>query len=281
MAVTQAKKREVDGQVMADSARVAELDQVSVHFSDADGVHVTALSNVSMSVRASELLVVVGRSGCGKTTVLNLLTGLIAPSAGRVEVLGRSPAKARDHMAYMFARDALLPWRTAQGNVEYGLEIRGNGKNRQERRAIAAEMLEQVGLARAGRRYPTQLSQGMRQRVALARTWVLDPALLLMDEPFAALDAQTRAEVQAEFVRQWELRRNAVVFVTHDLNEAVLLADRILVMRDGAIIRELEVNAPRPREKDKKDVALEPWYQELLRELRELISWTDSEGHEG
>lgn len=249
---------------------VARLTGVAVKFTNRteSGVIATpVLDNVSLEVYAGELLVVVGRSGCGKTTVLNVFAGLIQPSGGDVTVCGTKPVQARKDMAYMFARDALLPWRTARGNVEYGLELRGKG--RRERHELSNRLLGQLGLGKAGGLFPSQLSQGMRQRVALARTWALDPEVLLMDEPFAALDAQTRVEVQNEFLSLWGQRRSAVVFVTHDLAEAILLADRILVMDDGKVIKEFTVDEKRPR--DPVDIEGKPWYHELRRELRDLI----------
>jgi NitT/TauT family transport system ATP-binding protein len=264
---------EGEGAVVGRSGAVGVIDAVDVEFgSDRGDRSVAVIRQLSLSVHAGEFLVVVGRSGCGKTTILNLFSGLVTPTAGQVTVAATEPVQARKHIAYMFARDALLPWRTAQANVEYGLELRGVA--RPERKRIGADLLDKVGLAHAGGRYPSQLSQGMRQRVALARTWALQPALLLMDEPFAALDAQTRVEVQAEFTQLWSERRNAVVFVTHDLSEAITLADRILVMREGQIVKQFVVDIPRPR--DPLEITSQTWYSEMYRQLRDLISVTAS-----
>jgi ABC-type nitrate/sulfonate/bicarbonate transport system ATPase subunit len=230
-----------------------------------DGPPNRGVDDVSFQVRSGELLVLVGRSGCGKTTVLNVLAGLQEPTSGTVLVQGMEPPDARKHIGYMFARDGLLPWRNARRNVEFALEIRRPGLRRPERRELALTYLDRVGVAHAASRYPWQLSQGMRQRVALARTWAIDPDVLLMDEPFAALDAQTRAAVQEEFLEIWGANRRTSVFVTHELKEAVLLADRILVMHSGKVIDEVLVDIDRPR----REATLEedPRYQQIHHRL--------------
>lgn len=248
---------------------VASLDGVTLSFAaaGAGASPKVVLSDVSLAVRDGEFLVLVGRSGCGKTTVLNLLSGLLEATQGRVEVLGGSAVSARGRVGYMFARDALLPWRTAVRNVEYVLELKG--VPRRERRSQAEEFLALVGLTADIEVFPGRLSQGMRQRVALARTWAFDPALLLMDEPFAALDAQTRLEVQAQFLQIWMRHRKTVVFVTHDLGEAILLADRVLLLADGHVIDEFEVPFCRPR--DPVELAGSAEYQEFYNRLRKEI----------
>jgi NitT/TauT family transport system ATP-binding protein len=214
-----------------------------------------ALERVSLDIHDGEFVALLGASGCGKTTILNLIADLIAPTTGVIEVNGLAPMCPNLEIGYMFARDALLPWRKVSKNVELGLEVRA-GWSHSRRRQRAAEMLELVGLTAAARRYPIQLSQGMRQRVALARVLAVDPKILLMDEPFAALDAHTRLDIQAEFLRIWELvaassdhTKKTVVFVTHDLQEAALLADRVLVMypNPGRIGFERRIDLPRPR----------------------------------
>jgi NitT/TauT family transport system ATP-binding protein len=224
-----------------------------------------ALAGASMVVREGELLVLVGASGCGKTTVLNLLAGLVETTGGHVSVAGKPPAEARSHVAYMFARDALLPWRSARRNVEFAIELRRPELNKNERRARAQQYLDELGVGGSANLYPWQLSHGMRQRVALARTWAIAPDLLLMDEPFAALDAQTRAATQEKFLDVWAADRKSVVFVTHDLSEAILLADRILMMSGGRIVDETEVNIPRPR--NAETIVLEDGYRELHHRL--------------
>jgi NitT/TauT family transport system ATP-binding protein len=224
------------------------LEDAVVEFAVPGGQTGRALNGVSLSVRRGELLVIVGRSGCGKTTVLNAVSGLIQLTDGRLRVYDKSPKDARDKIGYMFARDALLPWRNAIRNVEYSMELRKREQTRRQRRQRATDLLESLGVSgAAAKRYPWQLSQGMRQRVALARTWAIDPELLLMDEPFAALDAQTRADAQEQFLDIWAQSRKTVIFVTHDLNEAILLGDRVVAMDHGEVVADVSIDIPRPR----------------------------------
>lgn len=208
---------------------------------------VRALSGFNLRIAPSEFVSLVGPSGCGKTTILGMIAGLYSPSRGEVEIDGRRVTGPRSDIAYMLARDALLPWRTAGQNVELGLEVRDAKKA--DRESGAALWLERVGLGEFRNSPVAKLSQGMRQRVAIARTLVLNPRCILMDEPFAALDAQTRARIQAEFIRLWEAARPTVVFVTHDLVEAVRLSDRIVLVgrRPGRVVEDLRIGTPRPR----------------------------------
>jgi NitT/TauT family transport system ATP-binding protein len=225
----------------------------------------TVLSGVDLTIPAGEFTALVGRSGCGKTTLLNMVAGLVEPSAGSVTVVGKTPRAARSHLGFMLARDVLLPWRTAQRNVEYGLELRGVARNK--RRAIAERWLEAVHLGESAHLWPWQLSQGMRQRVALARTWALDPDVLLMDEPFAALDANTRQSVQQEFLQMWQREEHrTVLFVTHDLGEAIALADRIVLMGQGRVLDDVRVDIDRPR--DLSTIAGDQRYRQLYDRLR-------------
>jgi NitT/TauT family transport system ATP-binding protein len=150
----------------------------------------------------------------------------------------------------MFARDALLPWRTARRNVEFGIELRRPELSKAERREVAQRYLDELGVGGSAKLFPWQLSQGMRQRVALARTWAIEPEILLMDEPFAALDAQTRTATQQRFLDVWAADRRTVVFVTHDMAEAILLADRVIVMSEGHVVDETTIDIPRPRDGD-------------------------------
>lgn len=219
-----------------------------MHRLKARGQYVDILENINLTVEEKEFVAVIGPSGCGKTMFLNMVAGLEPLRHGSLSVLGRPAAAGARDVAYCFARDALLPWRVAGENVALALQLRGVGS--EERRARALEMLDAVGLADAYDRYRAELSQGMRQRVALARTFVTRPRLLLLDEPFAALDAQTRQSMQELLVRLVRLMECTVLLVTHDLNEAITLADRVVVFtkRPGRIKKEVHIGfAPEQR----------------------------------
>ncbi|HEY4375239.1 MAG TPA: ABC transporter ATP-binding protein [Burkholderiales bacterium] len=206
-----------------------------------------ALIDTDLRVREGEFVALVGPSGCGKTTLLNAIAGLVMPSRGRITLAAAPVTGIRADVGYMFARDGLMPWRSAIDNVAFGLELRGVAAT--ERRERARKYLALVGLEGFAEHRRGELSQGMRQRVALARTLATEPAVILMDEPFAALDAQTKVIIQDEFLKIWEQFRRTVVFVTHDIVEAVTLADRVIVFsgRPGRIIGEFPVDIPRPR----------------------------------
>ena len=208
---------------------------------------VQALSSTSVSIKKGEFVSIIGPSGCGKTTILNTVAGLIPVQTGSVDVLGSSPGLGNPDVVYMLARDSLLPWRTSLGNAAYGMEVRGMPKA--ARLARSAAQLGRVGLAGFERRYPRALSHGMRQRVALARTFCVDSPSMLMDEPFGALDAQTKIQLEDVLLDLWTQERRTVMFVTHDLSEAVALSDRVIVMaaRPGRIIAEVPIDLPRPR----------------------------------
>jgi NitT/TauT family transport system ATP-binding protein len=218
-----------------------------VRGSDGIRARVPVLDGFDLDVRTGEFLALLGPSGCGKSSFLNLLAGLIPQGEGRLLVDGAPLSGVNRHQGVVFQGYALFPWRTVQQNIEVGLEIRGVA--RAERRAIAQHYLELVGLHGFAERYPHELSGGMKQRVAIARSLAYEPDLLLMDEPFAALDAQTREILQGELLRIWEATRKTIVFVTHSLDEAIYLSDRIAVMtqRPGRIKQILEVDLPRPR----------------------------------
>jgi NitT/TauT family transport system ATP-binding protein len=234
-----------------DPAPAIRVDGVSHAFTTPEGTPMMALDHVSFDVPRGQFLALVGASGCGKTTILNMAAGLIQPVAGSVMVNGERLLKPSRRTGYMFARDGLLPWRSARSNLEVGLELRGVPSEERARRGTA--LLDMIGLAAFANAYPWQLSQGMRQRVALARTLAIDPDTLLMDEPFAALDAQTKLMLQAEFLRVWERDRKTVLFVTHDLSEAVALADRVIVLtrRPGRIQADIAIDLPRPRDPER------------------------------
>jgi NitT/TauT family transport system ATP-binding protein len=207
---------------------------------------VHALNGVSFNVADGEFVALTGRSGCGKTTSLRIVLGLEQQTSGTVEIAGREVNGCGYDRGMVFQHAELLPWRTAIENVEFGLELKGVAKG--ERRTTALKMLDLVGLTQSAHRRPYQLSGGMKQRVGLARALTTDPEVLLMDEPFGALDAQIREEMQTELIRLHEKTGKTVIFVTHDLDEAVLLADRVLVFSPHGKIHEIvDINIPRPR----------------------------------
>ena len=205
---------------------------------------VLAARQVSLSIQPGEVVSLIGPSGCGKSTLLNMGAGLTRPSAGVVKVRGEVVAGPNKHVAFMLQKDLLMPWRTISQNVELGLELRGVKSD--QRRLISDRLLAQCHLQGFGPSYPHQLSGGMRQRAALARTLAVDPAVLLMDEPFSALDAQTKMILQQDLARTVAEAGKTVLFITHDLSEAVALSDRILVMseRPGTIVEEITVDIP-------------------------------------
>ncbi|QDR81858.1 ABC transporter ATP-binding protein [Sporomusa termitida] len=213
------------------------------------------LDDFNLQVREGEFLSILGPSGCGKSTFLNILAGLDQHDGGEILVDGQ-PVKDRSFdRGLVFQGYALLPWRTVLENLEVGLEIRNIGKK--ERRAIARHYLALVGLSAFANQYPHQLSGGMRQRVAIARVLAYQPNLLLMDEPFAALDAQTRETLQIELIKIWEADKKTIVFITHSIDEAILLSDRVAVMtaRPGTIKEIIEVPLPRPRTEEIRNSA--------------------------
>jgi NitT/TauT family transport system ATP-binding protein len=218
-----------------------------VYAGGADG-GVPALTDISLTVGVGRFVVIVGPSGCGKTSLLMMLAGLRAQTAGTVLCLGRSmPAPDPNRVGVVFQEASLFPWLTALDNIDFPLSLRGTPRDERRRRTEA--MLSLVGLDGFGERYPHELSGGMKQRVSIARGLVQDPPVLLMDEPFAALDEQTRMTMGHELLRIWNATRKTVVFVTHSLTEAVYLADEVLVMsaRPGRIIDRIEIALPRPR----------------------------------
>lgn len=208
---------------------------------------VTALEDVTLDIRAGEFLVLVGPSGCGKSTLLDLLGGLARPTSGQILLDGVPVTGPGLDRGLVFQQYALLPWRTAQGNVEFGLEARGVG--RRQRAQLARDYLELVGLAGFAERYPHELSGGMQQRLGVARVLANEPAVMLMDEPFASIDAQTRRRLQEDLTRIFQERRPTVFFVTHDVDEAVFLSDRVVVLtgRPSTVQEIVEVDLPRPR----------------------------------
>ncbi len=207
-----------------------------------------AVAGVSFEVRDKEFVALVGPSGCGKSTVLNMIAGLVAPTAGAIRLDGRLQAGVPREVGYVFQKDTVFPWRTVAQNVELGLVYRGVPRAERERRV--REAIRLAGLEGFEDAFPATLSGGMRQRVALIRTLVVEPEILLMDEPFGALDTHTKIRLQAQLLDLWTDRRQTIVFVTHDLAEAITLADRVIVLtrRPGRIKHVHEVQLPRPRD---------------------------------
>jgi NitT/TauT family transport system ATP-binding protein len=243
-------------------AAALALERVTCTFADrADpGQRYTAVRDVTLAVGAGEFVSVVGPTGCGKSTLLNVAAGLLAPSSGRVSVFGAELAGINRRAGYMFQTESLMPWRTALQNVAAGLEFRGSAEPAEQAQA----WLKRVGLGAFGDRYPHQLSGGMRKRVSLAQTLVLDPDIILMDEPFSALDVQTRQLMENEVLCLWAEKKKAVLFITHDLDEAIAMSDRVVCLSAGPAahpIGEFEVDLARPR--DVAEVRATPRFVEL------------------
>ena len=222
------------------------VEGVSKTYTDRSGQPVEALARIDLTVEPETFVAVLGPSGCGKSTLLNMIAGLLSPSSGTIAFEGPLAA-GRPPTAMVFQEFALFPWRTVQANVEFGLEEAGVPAA--ERRRRAREHIALIGLAGFEGKYPHQLSGGMRQRVGIARALAVDPAVLLMDEPFSALDAQTRQLMQEELLAIWDRTRKTIVYVTHNIHEAVYMADRVIVLsrRPGRVLADLPVELKRPR----------------------------------
>jgi sulfonate transport system ATP-binding protein len=249
----------------AKTAPALRLEGVGVSYRFEKGNY-PAVERADLTVADGEFLSIVGPTGCGKTTLLNLAAGLIAPSEGRIEVLGQPLLGLNPNAGYLFQADALFPWKTALENVAIGLEVEGIPPREAHIRARA--WLARVGLSPFAGRYPHMLSGGQKKRVGLAQVLIRDPKILLMDEPFGPLDAQTRQIMGNLLLELWNADRKAVLFVTHDLEEAIALSDRVVVMSAGPnarIIGDWRISLPRPR--DTADVRLEPAFHEIHREI--------------
>jgi len=274
-----------------------ELERVSRDFTTPDGRGYRALDDVSFSISAGSFVAIVGPSGCGKSTLLNIVAGLLAPSAGTVRVDGEPQSGLNRRATYMFQQDALLPWKTVRENVALGLTLGGVAKL--EAQARAGAWLERVGLAAFAAHYPSQLSGGMRKRVVMAQNWILDRSIVLMDEPFSALDVHTRQQMESELLELWEGRsaeslalrgangaqgdtrgvdgarafqasgqRKTIVFVTHDLEEAIALADEVVVLSAGPaahVVARHTVTLDRPR--DLMELRTAPAFVDLYRAI--------------
>jgi ABC-type nitrate/sulfonate/bicarbonate transport system ATPase subunit len=253
-------------------AQAVNFRQVQKQYGAGQGA-VIALRDVDLSIGAGEFVCVVGPSGCGKTTLLNILAGFESPTSGLVEAFGKPVRGPGADRTLMFQDYALFPWLSVAGNIRYGLTRRKIPK--QQAQEIIDRYVDLIDLRGFEKKYPHQLSGGMRQRVALARALAVNPDILLMDEPFAALDSFTRERMQEELVRIWQQERKAVLFITHNIDEAIKLGDRIVVMspRPGRISEIIEVDAPRPRDIDS------PQNSELARHIRASLHSVSVQDH--
>lgn len=231
------------------------IEHVSKVFTNEMGEEVVALGDISLDVEDGEFICILGPSGCGKTTLLRIIAGLDHPTGGRATVNGKEIAGPTPEMAMIFQEYSLYPWRTVIDNIAFGLEVRGVGK--EERYARAKKYLALVGLEDFENSHTYELSGGMRQRVAVARALCVEPQVLLMDEPFGALDAQTRNSMQRELLDIWEKTKKTVIFVTHSVDEAVYLADRIVVLssRPSRVQEVIPIRVPRPRDRTSAEFA--------------------------
>ena len=248
------------------AAQAVALDNVTVAFRLTDGSTFTAVDRASLAVADGEFVAIVGPTGCGKSTLLNIAAGLITPAAGKIAIFDAPLAGLNRSAGYLFQAEALFPWKTVLENVAIGLETAGVA--RRDARARAGDWLRRVGLAEFAARYPHMLSGGQKKRVGLAQVLIREPKILLMDEPFGPLDAQTRQIMGNLLLDLWNTDRKAVLFVTHDLEEAIALADRVLIMSAGPaarIIGAWTVSLERPR--DMAEIKYEPAFRELHREI--------------
>ena len=246
-----------------------EFDRVSRSFETPAGGRYCALDEVSLTVPSGSFFAIAGPSGCGKSTLLHIAAGLLAPDAGQVRVLGEPLTGLNRRATYMFQQDALLPWKDVRDNVSLGLTLAGIG--RAEAHARADRWLARVGLAAFARHFPSQLSGGMRKRAAMAQNWIIDREMLLMDEPFSALDIHTRQRMESELLTLWEESRKTVVFVTHDLEEAIALADEVVVLSAGPgsrVVSRHRITLDRPR--DLLDLRTQPAFVDVYRSI-----WAD------
>jgi NitT/TauT family transport system ATP-binding protein len=252
------------------------IDAVAKAFDTARGSSHLALGDLSLEVDEGEFVSILGPSGCGKSTLLYIVGGFLPPTRGRVTVGGRPVTGPGPDRGPVFQEFALFPWKTVLGNVSYGLRRQGVGRMEAEERARG--LLARVGLTRYAGFYPKELSGGMKQRVAIARTLAYDPSILLMDEPFGALDAHTRTTLQNDLLGLWERDRKTVLFVTHGVDEAVFLSDRVVVMTasPGRIKAIIDIDLPRPRRR--ADLLLDQRYQRYVVEIEALIENPPEDG---
>ena len=247
---------------MSNLIAAVELQSVARSFTTQSGGLYTAISNINLTVPTGSFVSIVGPSGCGKSTILNVAAGLIEPSQGTVDIFGQRLSGINRKATYMFQQDALLPWKTVLENVKLGLQFRDYPVEAAKTQAL--EWIDRVGLSGFADSYPYQLSGGMRKRVAMAQSWIIAPDIVLMDEPFGALDIHTRLRMETEILSLWQTSKVTVLFVTHDLEEAIALSDQVVVLSAGpssTIVGSYPVDLPRPR--NLIDIRTEPRFHHL------------------
>jgi NitT/TauT family transport system ATP-binding protein len=239
----------------------------------------SAVEDITFQIPTGQFTSIVGPSGCGKSTLLNLIAGLLAPTTGSIEIFGKPLNGINRNATYMFQQDALLPWKTVIDNIQLGLTLRG--RNVTEAHDEANAWVDRVGLKGFAGSYPHQLSGGMRKRASMAQSWIVEPGLVLMDEPFGALDVHTRLRMETEILNLWTASRNTVIFVTHDLEEAISLSDEILLLSAGPgshLVGRYTVGLPRPR--NLIDIKMEPQFHELYRGIWTALREEVMKSHE-
>lgn len=249
--------------------RTISFERIGMRFPTTSG-ELQVLSDITFSVPEGQFISILGRSGCGKSTLLRLVSNLLTPSEGEIKLGGKDPGSSNLSLGFMFQTDTLLPWATVIKNIELGLELSGRVA-KADRRERAKHYLDMVGLGASAESYPHQLSGGMRKRVDLARILAYDPDVFLMDEPFGALDAQTKIDVENQFLDIWQQMNKSVIFITHDIDESIALSDRIVVLppRSGKIVLDLPVSLPRPR--DFYGVRFEPGFRAISQQIWESL----------
>ena len=261
MAIANVARLRDAGPVPLQTRPMVSIEGVTMSFGD-----FTAVRDVDIQAGDGEFVAIVGPTGCGKSTILNAVAGLLAPSEGRIRIDGKPVGGVQRNVGYLFQQDALLPWKTALQNVELGLRFRGVGQAEREEQARA--WLAKVGLAGFEHRYPYQLSGGQRKRVQMAQALIVEPKVMLMDEPFSALDIHTRHLMQNELLRLWQEDRRAVMLITHDLEEAIALGDRVVVLSSGPssrVVRSFDVDLERPR--NVAEIKLDQHFIDLYRDI--------------
>jgi len=261
MATTATVRQLHDAPAGAGAGTLVAIERITMSFGD-----FTAVREVDIQVGDGEFLAIVGPTGCGKSTILNAVAGLLTPAQGRIAIDGKPVKGVQESVGYLFQQDALLPWKTALQNVELGLRFRGVAAAEREDRA--RRWLAKVGLAGFEARYPHQLSGGQRKRVQMAQALIVEPKVILMDEPFSALDIHTRHLMQNELLRLWQEQRRSVMLITHDLEEAIALGDRVVVLSAGPSSRVVEsFRVPLDRPRDVAEIKLDPRFIDLYRDI--------------